>query len=155
NATRTLVISIKDFYGTGIRRSRKVTRVTPKSHLVVNCGRVARLALALGALAGLEALSADAVQNPPIITFTAEQCDREGWIRGASECLHIETARSDRLTPQPSLVVVLHGDSPFSRPRYQYDMAHMIARENASVVAVGVLRPGYTDPSGNRSSGVR
>src|SRR6516165_2757207 len=66
---------------------------------------------------------------------------------GGSECLHIETARSDQVTAPPLLLVVLHGDSPFSNPRCQYDMARMIARENRDVIAIGVLRPGCADPS--------
>ena len=55
----------------------------------------------------------------------------------------------------PSLVLVLHGDAPFNNPSYQYGIARKIAKENENVVAVGVLRPGYTDEEGNRSKGNR
>lgn len=55
----------------------------------------------------------------------------------------------------PVLVLVLHGDSPFENPSYQYKMAERIAAENTNVVVVGVLRPGYTDGEGNSSKGKR
>lgn len=55
----------------------------------------------------------------------------------------------------PVLVLVLHGDSPFNNPSYQYGMAKRIAEENDNVVAVGILRPGYKDDEGNRSEGKR
>jgi pimeloyl-ACP methyl ester carboxylesterase len=71
------------------------------------------------------------------------------------------------------LVLILHGDIPNPRPDYQYLVAKAItlgwpdvpersaALRNAlgedwqddDVVAAGILRPGYTDPSGDRSSG--
>ncbi|HAS39485.1 MAG TPA: hypothetical protein DCS93_03360 [Microscillaceae bacterium] len=56
---------------------------------------------------------------------------------------------------RPALVLVLHGDAPFSKPSYQYAIARKIAKENKNVVAVGILRPGYTDNEGNRSEGER
>jgi pimeloyl-ACP methyl ester carboxylesterase len=55
----------------------------------------------------------------------------------------------------PALVVVLHGDAPRGRPGYHYRFASAVAERNAHVVAVGLLRPGYTDPEGNRSDGER
>ena len=55
----------------------------------------------------------------------------------------------------PTLVLVLHGDSPFGNPSYQYAIARTIANENQNVVAVGILRPGYIDDEGNRSEGER
>lgn len=55
----------------------------------------------------------------------------------------------------PVLVLVLHGDAPFSKPSYQYRIAEQIANENDNVVTVGILRPGYTDSEGNRSEGKR
>ena len=77
------------------------------------------------------------------------------WVRGASECLHFEEYRSATLTVHPDLVVVLHGDSPFRRPGYQYAVARRIASDIENVIAIGLLRPGYTDPDGHRSSGIR
>ena len=42
-----------------------------------------------------------------------------------------------------------------AKPSYQYRMAKKIASENHNVVAVGILRPGYTDNEGNYSKGIR
>lgn len=55
----------------------------------------------------------------------------------------------------PVLALVMHGDSPFNNPSYQYGIAKRIAEENDNVVAVGILRPGYKDQEGNRSEGKR
>jgi predicted esterase len=61
-------------------------------------------------------------------------------------------------SPLPVLVIVLHGDLPDPPPSYQYEFAKVLATDRgvaaaANVVAVGVLRPGYRDPIGDRSSG--
>lgn len=77
------------------------------------------------------------------------------WVHGGPECLHIQTYRSAGLTTHPDLVVVLHGDAPFNNPSYQYELARDVSADNDDVIAVALLRPGYTDASGNRSSGTR
>lgn len=79
----------------------------------------------------------------------------EEWVRGGAECLHFEEYRSASLTANPDLVVVLHGDSPFERPEYQYAVARRITSDIENVIAIGLLRPGYTDRDGHRSSGIR
>jgi pimeloyl-ACP methyl ester carboxylesterase len=61
-------------------------------------------------------------------------------------------------SPSPVLVMVLHGDLPDPPPSYQYEFAKVLTADGriaaaADVVAVGVLRPGYGDPMGDRSSG--
>jgi pimeloyl-ACP methyl ester carboxylesterase len=79
----------------------------------------------------------------------------EAWVRGGAECLHFEEYRSASLTAHPDLVVVIHGDAPFQRPGYQYAAARRITSDIGNVIAIGLLRPGYTDPDGHRSSGIR
>ncbi len=69
-----------------------------------------------------------------------------------SELFHIPF-QSATINSNPTLVLVLHGDAPFNNPSYQYGIAKKIAKENENVVAVGVLRPGYTDNEGNKSKG--
>jgi predicted esterase len=54
-----------------------------------------------------------------------------------------------------TLIVVLHGDAPFAKPGYHYDFARAAAAAVPDSVAVGLLRPGYEDPAGKRSPGVR
>lgn len=79
----------------------------------------------------------------------------DGWVQGGRECLHFEEYRSASLSAHPDLVVILHGDAPFSRPGYQYAAARRLSTEAGNVIAVGLLRPGYTDDEGHRSSGIR
>lgn len=52
-----------------------------------------------------------------------------------------------------TLIVVLHGDTP--TPGYQYDFARAAAAAVPGSLAVALLRPGYEDPAGRRSPGVR
>jgi pimeloyl-ACP methyl ester carboxylesterase len=77
------------------------------------------------------------------------------WVRGNQDCLHIRIYHSATAGTDPNLVVVLHGDAPFASPGYQYAAARKLSQVADSVVTVGMLRPGYTDDSGNRSSGIR
>ena len=71
-----------------------------------------------------------------------------------NNCTKIRTYESV-VTDKPILVVVLHGDSPFNNPDYQYQFAKLVANRNSNVIAVGMLRPGYTDPTGRTSDGVK
>lgn len=75
------------------------------------------------------------------------------WVRGGQECFHIRVYRGLASSGNPDLVVVLHGDLP--GPGYHYAAARQLAQAGDNIVAVGMLRPGYTDDSGNRSSGVQ
>lgn len=79
----------------------------------------------------------------------------DAWVRGGRECLHFEEFRSPSVSEHPDLVVVLHGDAPFSRPGYQYSVARRLSSQVENIIAVGLLRPGYTDDEGHRSSGIR
>lgn len=72
----------------------------------------------------------------------------------STELFHIPYVSSGELN-NPILVLVLHGDAPFNNPSYQYNIAKIIADENANVVSVGILRPGYIDNEGNQSRGER
>jgi alpha-beta hydrolase superfamily lysophospholipase len=54
-----------------------------------------------------------------------------------------------------TLIIVLHGDAPFAKPSYQYDFARAAAAAVPGSVTVALLRPGYEDPAGKRSPGVR
>ncbi len=64
---------------------------------------------------------------------------------------------SPSINSEPNLVVVLHGDAPppYENPSYHYRFAAKVATANKDVLAVGLLRPGYTDPKGNHSEGER
>jgi pimeloyl-ACP methyl ester carboxylesterase len=77
------------------------------------------------------------------------------WVLGGAYRLQTSVFRSEQIGADPVLVVVLHGDAPFSRPAYQHTFAAKVAATHRDVVAVGLLRPGYTDPQGNTSDGER
>jgi pimeloyl-ACP methyl ester carboxylesterase len=53
------------------------------------------------------------------------------------------------------LVIVFHGDAPFERPDYQYRFAASAQRALPRETVAAVLRPGYEDPSGDKSQGSR
>lgn len=69
--------------------------------------------------------------------------------------IYIDTHYSDDIASAPSLVVVLHGDSPFNKPSYHYAFAKSMAEQGKNVAAIGVLRPGYTDALDRTSDGER
>jgi pimeloyl-ACP methyl ester carboxylesterase len=77
------------------------------------------------------------------------------WVRGGGYRLRISVFRGIQIGVEPVLVVVLHGDAPFNRPGYQNTFAAQVAATHGDVIAVGLLRPGYTDPQGNTSDGAR
>lgn len=79
--------------------------------------------------------------------------DHEHWVQTTSGCLRINTYKSDSLSEHPNLVLVIHGDAPFNKPGYQYKMARIIAEQNKNTIAVGILRPGYTDSEDHVSDG--
>lgn len=76
-------------------------------------------------------------------------------IFAGNSCTKIRTYRSADVSDKPILVVALHGDSPFNNPGYQYRFAKLVANKNSNVTSVGMLRPGYTDPLGRTSDGVK
>ena len=78
-----------------------------------------------------------------------------GWVTGGPYRLKAAVFRSAVVSAAPRLVVVLHGDAPFNKPDYQNTFAAKVAAAERDVVAVALLRPGYTDPQGNTSDGVR
>jgi pimeloyl-ACP methyl ester carboxylesterase len=86
---------------------------------------------------------------------TQKQTVNEAWVRGGDYRLKISTFKSEPLSKRPVLVLVIHGDAPFHPPDYQNAFAAKVASSNKDVVAIGLLRPGYTDPQGNKSDGER
>lgn len=75
------------------------------------------------------------------------------WIDEPNGRLKTRVYRSARLSPSPVLILVVHGDIPRPPPDYQYVFAQIAAGASENVVAAGVLRPGYADSQGDRSSG--
>ena len=96
------------------------------------------------------------------------------WIDVADGRLKSEVYATTSRSEHPLLVVVLHGDVYNPTPSYQYAFAQALTRgfdapalpshvrarftnapRTEDVVAVGLLRPGYTDNAGDRSAGER
>jgi predicted esterase len=91
------------------------------------------------------------------------------WIDAAGGRLKTQVFARVSDGRRPILVLVLHGDVPDPPPDYQYLFAKLLVEEipkyadlraalgtrweRKSIVAAGILRPGYADPSGDRSSG--
>jgi pimeloyl-ACP methyl ester carboxylesterase len=81
--------------------------------------------------------------------------DTVEWVGTGLQRLHLRPFFSAKLTARPTLVVVLHGDAPFRPPEYQYTLARQLAAAYPNIIAVGLLRPGYTDARGKQSAGKR
>ncbi|PJJ52900.1 alpha/beta hydrolase [Hymenobacter chitinivorans] len=115
----------------------------------------------LSALLGFAALLTSSCQgnsaNSPAGGGLAESLtpDTLEWVGQKTQRLHLRAFRSPKLTSRPTLVVILHGDAPFRPPEYQYTLARQLAATYPNVVAVGLLRPGYTDAQGQQSAGTR
>jgi len=75
------------------------------------------------------------------------------WIDVPAGRLKTRVYTGTSLSKSPVLVLVLHGDLPDPAPSYQYEFARVIADRFTNIVATGVLRPGYRDPTGAQSSG--
>jgi predicted esterase len=75
------------------------------------------------------------------------------WIEVPAGRLKTRVYTGSTVSKSPVLVLVLHGDLPEPPPSYQYEFAKRVADTNETVVAAGILRPGYQDPTGERSSG--
>jgi pimeloyl-ACP methyl ester carboxylesterase len=95
------------------------------------------------------------------------------WLKVEQGQVKAQVFRREKISDRPILVLILHGDIPNPRPDYQYLVAKAITLgwpdvpersaalraalgegwRDDDVVAAGILRPGYSDPSGDRSSG--
>ena len=108
--------------------------------------RLRRLALAL-AIAGVGSCGSQ----------QSEPTDNDGgatrWIEVPAGRLKTRVYTGTTTSKSPVLVLVLHGDLPEPAPSYQYEFAKLVATKLENVVAAGMLRPGYRDPTGDQSAG--
>ena len=82
----------------------------------------------------------------------AEPCaaDNRARVAANNECLVIKTYGES--AERTSLIIFIHGDSPRGGPSdTMYPLAQFFGTKG--VVAVGLIRPGYYDSSGNSSTG--
>lgn len=103
----------------------------------------------------LAAFLAVTLVSPPARGQAPGPAPDPGWVVGGPYRLKAAVFQSVAVSAAPVLVVVLHGDAPFNKPDYQNKLAAQVAAAQRDVVAVALLRPGYTDPQGNTSDGVR
>jgi pimeloyl-ACP methyl ester carboxylesterase len=83
---------------------------------------------------------------------TCKEPDNRNWVQGDSECLHIRTFTRDVKSPNPVLMVYLHGDKSSGAP-LSWELNYSQQFMSADVAAVTMVRPGYPTESGARSSG--
>ena len=107
-----------------------------------------RLMLALSCLQVMACLEASQT------SIAASDPGRTEWVNIPAGRLKLRVYRSEQLSTHPLLIFVLHGDIAQPPPAYQYDFARSVTAQVQDVIAAGVLRPGYSDPSGDKSSGV-
>lgn len=77
------------------------------------------------------------------------------WLDVGTGRLKVQVFTGTNTNGSPPLLVILHGDAPFHPPSYQYVFARKVVEQRPDVIAAAILRPGYTDPSGDRSEGER
>jgi poly(3-hydroxybutyrate) depolymerase len=104
-------------------------------------------------LAGIVmSMSASSPMNAQTASAVASE---QSSVLGKGLRLQTFTVKSAHVSSTPVLLVVLHGDSPFRNPDYQNTFAAKAAQSSNDVVAIALLRPGYTDANGNKSDGER
>lgn len=115
------------------------------------------------ALLGVSSCGAPPVQPPSEAARLAlAEASRKALAAGETRWMTVNGLRlktkvysSSVQDRQPALLLVLHGDSPNTPPSIQDVFAQAAAERLENVIAVGVLRPGYSDGAGDRSDGER
>ncbi|HEY6307763.1 MAG TPA: alpha/beta fold hydrolase [Candidatus Angelobacter sp.] len=123
-----------------------------------NSLRIARLAFALLCVSIVVCKSpvpGRAEQTTTNSPAAASNSGRTLWLSAAGFRLKTKIYKSSKLSDRPALILVLHGDSPFAPPSYQYVFAREAAGQMDNVIVAALLRPGYADGTGDQSSGVR
>jgi len=77
------------------------------------------------------------------------------WVKVGQQRLKSRLFKSSHLSNHPTLIVILHGDSPRRPPSYQYLFAQSVAESLDDTIAAAVLRSGYQDDVHDRSDGER
>lgn len=77
------------------------------------------------------------------------------WADISGGQLKARVFESEDAGPDPILVIVLHGDllGPQAIDPYHHQFARRVISKASNVVAAGLLRPGYSDATGDRSDG--
>lgn len=70
-------------------------------------------------------------------------------------CSRVAACHCGKLSADPDLIVVLHGDAPTRNPTYQYELECRAAATLDDVVVVGLFADGFKDGLGGESEGRR
>lgn len=90
------------------------------------------------------------------ITYAQNSCNNiDTEVLNDQQCTKIRTYKSSELLAHPILVVTLHGDANQGVNDSFFDFTKSITSENSNVIAVAMLRPGFSDLQGNKSDGVK
>lgn len=115
--------------------------------------RVIPLILAL--FISLYASSAFALSDKKIFDAHCKPADNVNWVVGKEYCLRILTGRDDRVREErPTLIVYIGGDRGDRRDVQSY-LRKVRTLKAPGVVPILLIRPGYFDHEGNRSTGAR
>jgi predicted esterase len=115
-------------------------------------GLLAATLITVGALA-----AGSSVQSRPPIAINEAAAvkpsvrpvvSESSWVQGGAYRLRVSLNTGARASHNPVLLVVLHGDLGTGQDAFAASAA-----ADRDVVAVGILRPGYTDAQGNTSDG--
>lgn len=96
-----------------------------------------------------------ALATAPALAAPCDAPDNLTRVTGGGECLVIRTWQRADSTPPRTMFVLLHGNHSSGSPAIsQFAVAEeLIAQAARGSVAVALIRPGYDDAEGNRSSG--
>jgi predicted esterase len=143
-----------------------LTRSTARASGAIARASAVRLPI-VAAVAAATLLSACAPETSDTIGGETE------WIDVAGGRLKTQVFTRAADGQRPILILILHGDLPSPPPDYHYLFAKLVTEgipeypersavlraalgsgwDEKPIVAAGILRPGYADPSGDRSSG--
>jgi pimeloyl-ACP methyl ester carboxylesterase len=111
-----------------------------------------------GLLLGAVVLTACQSAPPPQLSEESRRALTSGetkWMTANGLRVKTKVYKSRVLGDHVTLVVALHGDAPNAPPSIHDVFAQRVAEQVDRTVAVGVLRPGYSDGAGDRSQGER
>jgi pimeloyl-ACP methyl ester carboxylesterase len=104
---------------------------------------------------GVAACRSTPIQQPSEAARRALAAGETKWMTVNGLRLKTKIYKSKAQGDRPTLLLVLHGDSPNGPPSIQDVFAQTASEHLENAIVAGVLRPGYTDGAGDTSDGER